>query len=91
MEAVAKYALKALADSLREEVNAAGVRVLSVFPGSTASPMQAAVHAMNGQEYYPERLMQPEDTAAVVIQALSLPHSTEVTDIILRPLRKPGV
>ena len=45
LEAVAKYALKALADSLREEVNAAGVRVLSVFPGSTASPMQAAVHA----------------------------------------------
>ena len=62
--AATKYALKALADSLREEVNAAGVRVLSVFPGSTASPMQAAVHAMNGQEYHPERLMQPEDTAA---------------------------
>ena len=55
--AATKYALKALADSLREEVNAAGVRVLSVFPGSTASPMQAAVHAMNGQEYHPERLM----------------------------------
>ena len=89
--AATKYALKALADSLREEVNAAEVRVLSVFPGSTASPMQAAVHAMNGQEYHPERLMQPEDTAAVVIQALSLPRSTEVTDIILRPLRKPGV
>ena len=89
--AATKYALKALADSLREEVNAAGMRVLSVFPGSTASPMQAAVHAMKGMEYHPERLMQPEDTAAVVIQALSLPRSTEVTDIILRPLRKPGV
>ena len=53
--------------------------------------MQAAVHAMKGQEYHPECLMQPEDTAAVVIQALSVPRSTEVTDIILRPLRKPGV
>jgi short-subunit dehydrogenase len=89
--AATKYALKALADSLREEVNALGVRVLSVFPGSTASPMQAAVHAMKGMEYHPERLMQPEDTAAVVLQALSVPRSTEVTDIILRPLRKPGV
>jgi NADP-dependent 3-hydroxy acid dehydrogenase YdfG len=89
--AATKYALKALADSLREEVNAFGVRVLSVFPGSTASPMQATVHAMKGMAYHPERLMQPEDTAAVVLQALSVPRSTEVTDIILRPLRKPGV
>jgi short-subunit dehydrogenase len=89
--AATKYALKALAESLREEVNAAGVRVLSVYPGRTASPMQVAMHAMEGKEYYPERLMQPEDTAAVVIQALSVPRSTEVTDIILRPLLKPGV
>jgi NADP-dependent 3-hydroxy acid dehydrogenase YdfG len=89
--AATKYALKALADSLREEVNAAGVRVLSVYPGRTASPMQAALHAMEGKEYHPERLMQPDDVAAVVIQALSLPRSTEVTDIILRPLQKPGL
>jgi len=88
--AATKYALKAMADSLREEVNAAGVRVLSVFPGSTASRMQAAVHAMNGMEYHPERLMQPEDTATMVIQALSLPRSVEVTDISLRPMRKPS-
>jgi NADP-dependent 3-hydroxy acid dehydrogenase YdfG len=89
--AATKYALKALADSLREEVNAAGVRVLSVYPGRTASPMQVAMHAVEGKEYHPERLMQPDDVAAVVLQALSLPRSTEVTDIILRPLRKPGV
>jgi short-subunit dehydrogenase len=88
--AATKYALKALAESLREEVNAAGVRVLSVYPGRTASPMQAAMHAMEGRQFYPERLMQPDDVAAVVIQALSVPRSTEVTDIILRPLQKPG-
>jgi NAD(P)-dependent dehydrogenase (short-subunit alcohol dehydrogenase family) len=88
--AATKYALKALADSLRVEVNAAGVRVLSVYPGRTAGPMQATMHVIEGKEYHPERLMQPEDTAAVVLQALSLPRSTEVTDISLRPLRKPG-
>jgi len=38
---------KAIADSLREEVNADGLRVLSVFPGRT-SPMQAAVHERRG-------------------------------------------
>ena len=88
--AATKHALKALADSLREEVNADGVRVLSVFLGRTASPMQAAVHEMEGRPYHPERLMQPEDVAAVVINALRLPRSAEVTDISIRPLIKPN-
>lgn len=85
-----KHALKAIADSLREEVNADGVRVLSVFLGRTASPMQAAVHEMEGRVYRPERLVQPEDVAAVVINALSLPRTAEVTDISIRPLTKPN-
>ena len=86
--AASKAALKAIADSLRDEANAAGVRVLSVYPGRTASPMQAAVHALEGKVYAPERLMQPEDVAAAVINALSLPRSAEVTDIHIRPMLK---
>ncbi len=88
--AATKAALKAIADSLRDEVNVDGVRVLSVYPGRTASPMQAAVHALEGKVYKPERLMQPEDVAAVVINALSLPRSVEVTDINIRPMWKPA-
>ncbi len=86
--AATKHALKALADSLREEVNADGVRVLSVFLGRTATPMQAAVHEMEGQAYHPERFIQPNDVVAVVINALSVPRSAEVTDISIRPLSK---
>jgi NADP-dependent 3-hydroxy acid dehydrogenase YdfG len=86
--AATKHALKAIADSLREEINDDGVRVLSVFLGRTATPMQAAVHEMEGREYYPELLLQPEDVASVIINALSLPRSAEVTDIIVRPLAK---
>jgi len=87
--AATKHALKGLADSLREEVNGDGVRVLSVYLGRTATPMQEAVHKMEGKEYHPERLIQPEDVAAVVINALSLPRTAEVTDIYIRPLQKP--
>jgi NADP-dependent 3-hydroxy acid dehydrogenase YdfG len=87
--AATKYALKAIADSLREEVNADGLRVLSVFPGRTASPMQAAVHERESKAYHPEHLMQPQDVAAVVLNALSLPRSAEVTDISIRPFQKP--
>ncbi|MBD2744101.1 SDR family oxidoreductase [Coleofasciculus sp. FACHB-1120] len=86
--AATKHALKAIADSLREEVNADGVRVLSIYPGRTASPMQAAIVETEGKTYHPERLLQPEDVANAVLNALSLPRTAEVTDINIRPLRK---
>lgn len=83
-----KHALHAIANSLRQEVNAAGIRVLSVFPGRTATPMQAQVHADERKDYYPDRLMRPDDVAATIVCALQLPRSAEVTDIELRPMQK---
>ena len=87
--AASKHALKAITDSFREEVNDEGLRVLSVYLGRTASPMQAMIHAMEGKAYYPEYLLQPSDVAAVVLNALCLPRTAEVTDINIRPMRKP--
>ena len=86
--AATQHALKAIADSLRQEVNADGVRVLSVFPGRTATPRQAAIHRIEGKPYRPELLLQPEDIASVVVNALSLPRTAEVTDISIRPMIK---
>ncbi|MBR8832933.1 MAG: SDR family oxidoreductase [Stigonema ocellatum SAG 48.90 = DSM 106950] len=86
--AATKHALKAIADSLRDEVNSLGVRVLSVFPGRTASPMQAAICETEGKTYNPDRLLQPEDVAAVVIHTFSLPRTAEVTDVQVRPFVK---
>ena len=87
--AATKHALKAIADSLREETNPDGMRVLSIFLGRTASPMQAKVHEIEGREYHPEYLVQTEDVASVVIHALGMPRTAEVTDINLRPLKRP--
>jgi NADP-dependent 3-hydroxy acid dehydrogenase YdfG len=83
--AATKHALKAIADSLRAEVGAEGIRVLSVFLGKTATPMQEYVHKVEGRAYRPERLLQPEDVASVVINALRLPRTAEVTDITMGP------
>jgi NADP-dependent 3-hydroxy acid dehydrogenase YdfG len=88
--AATKHALKAITDSLREEVNSDGIRVLSVFNGRTATPMQAAVHAVEGRAYCPEKLIQPDDIASVVIHALSLPGTAEITDVQIRPFAKLG-
>ncbi len=87
--AASKHALKAIADSLRDEVNTDGIRVLSVYLGRTASPLQERLHQEEGRPYRPERLIQPSDVAAVVLNALSLPRTAEVTDIHIRPFLKP--
>jgi short-subunit dehydrogenase len=83
-----KHALKALADSLRDEVNSDGIRVLSVYPGRTATPQQAAICRMEGKPYQPELMMQPEDVASAVIGALRMDRTAEITNISIRPMRK---
>jgi NADP-dependent 3-hydroxy acid dehydrogenase YdfG len=83
-----KHALKAIADSLRGEVNPDGIRVLSVYLGRTATEMQAQIHRMENRPYEPELLLQPEDVASVIMNALSLPRTAEVTDIHIRPMIK---
>jgi NADP-dependent 3-hydroxy acid dehydrogenase YdfG len=87
--AATKHALKALADSLRAEINPDGVRVLSIYAGRTASPMQATVHEMEKKAYHPARLMQPENVAEMVVSVLGMPRTAEVTDLTVRPMAKP--
>ena len=65
--AATQHALRAVADTLRDEVNPDGIRVTSVYPGRTATPRQATLHAHEGRTYRPERLMQPDDVAAMVV------------------------
>ena len=83
--AAAQHALHSLANSLRAEVNAKGIRVLSVFPGRTATPRQERIFSAEGRSYDPERLLQPEDIAHVVATCLELGETAEVTDIRIRP------
>jgi NADP-dependent 3-hydroxy acid dehydrogenase YdfG len=87
--AATKYALKAIADSLRDEVNADGIRVLSVFPGRTAGPTQEARYAADGQPYQPEFLLQPVNIATAVATAVALPRTAEITDLRIRPFLRP--
>jgi NADP-dependent 3-hydroxy acid dehydrogenase YdfG len=86
--AATQHAMRAVADSLREEVNAQGVRVLSLFLGRTASDRQRAIFAMEGRPYPAERLIQPEDVAEAVLAMLRLPRTVEATQLTLRPMQK---
>lgn len=86
--AATQAGLRALATSLRDEVNSAGIRVTIVFPGRTATPRQAIIHAWEGRDYHPDRLLQPEDVAAIVVASIALPRTAEVTEISIRPMAK---
>lgn len=86
--AATQHAMRALADSFRGEVNDAGVRVLTIYLGRTATERQRAIFAMEGRPYTPERLIQPDDVARTILHLLELPRTTEATEITLRPMRK---
>jgi NADP-dependent 3-hydroxy acid dehydrogenase YdfG len=86
--AATQHSLLALTNTLRQEVNADGIRVLSVFPGRVATSRQERLYANDEKEYRPELLLQPVDVASMVVAALSLPRTAEVTDIHMRPLLK---
>jgi len=86
--AAAQHALKALADSLRQEVNADGIRVLSVYPGRTATARMKSLYETEGRKYQPELLLQAEDIAQVVMASLQLPRTAEITNVEIRPLIK---
>ena len=40
-------------------------------------------------EYAPERLLQPEAIASIVVESLALPRTAEVMDLRIRPMLKP--
>lgn len=86
--AATQHAMRAITDSLRQEVNKDGVRVCSIHLGRAATPMQQAILREEGRPYMPELLLQPADVATVVVTVAGLPAAAEVTEIHLRPAKK---
>jgi NADP-dependent 3-hydroxy acid dehydrogenase YdfG len=85
--AATHHAMKAVADSLRGEVNP-DVRVMMLHLGPTAGPRQAQLFSEEGRSYAPDLLIQPEDVAAVVATAVALPRRAQLTALTLWPTRR---
>ena len=83
--AASKHALRALADSLRAEEREAGVRVTSVYPGRTATPMQQKVHEHEGRDYDPDQWIDPATVADAILHVLDLGRDATVSDLTIRP------
>lgn len=83
--AASKHGLKALADALRGEEAVHGVRVTSVYPGRTATPMQQKVHEQEGAAYDAARWIDPASVVAAILTALDLPRDAVISDLTVRP------
>lgn len=83
--AASKSALRALADALRAEERERGLRVTTVYPGRTATPMQQRVHQQEGRDYDPDAWIDPVTVAAAIIGVLDLSADATVPDLTIRP------
>jgi short-subunit dehydrogenase len=84
--AASKFGLRALADSLRAEEVDHGVRVTTVFPSRTATPMQEKVHEQEGATYDASRWIPPGTVADTILHVLDLPSGTTIPEVTVRPV-----
>ncbi|MEE6178355.1 SDR family oxidoreductase [Mycobacterium sp. 050134] len=81
--AASKFALRAFADSLREDEPE--LRVTTVYPGRTDSDMQRELVAFEGGQYDPAKILRPETVAGAVTYAVTAPRDGHVHEVVLRP------
>lgn len=77
-----KHAALGMTDSLREDLRGKNIRVISVFPGATETPLWDEAERVK----YHEKMMQPEDIAQAVMLTLELPRRAAVEEIVIRPI-----
>ena len=85
--AASKFGLRGFADALRTEEAEHGVRVTSVFPSRTATPMQEKVHDQEGKEYDASAWITPETVADAIVHVLGLPHEATIPELVVKVAR----
>ena len=79
-----KFALTGLTQAINVEERAHGIRACSIFPGDVDTPLLDQRPEPPSAEAR-RRMMQPEDVAACVWLALSLPPRAVVEELLVRP------
>lgn len=77
--AISKFAMLGFSKCLREEMKDKGIKVTAIIPGATWSDSWA------GADFPAERLMDPNDVAIAVWNALQMSPAAVVEEIIIRP------
>ena len=67
------------------------MRVTTVFPSRTATPMQEKVHEQEGRTYDASRWIDPAVVADTILHVLDLPAGVTIPEVTVRPLvPRPG-
>lgn len=80
-----KFALNGLADAFRGEESANGVRVSTVYPGETATPMLQKDRLDRGAAWEPERYIDPQSIAAAIRAVVDASPDAQLTHLHVRP------
>lgn len=80
--AASKFALRAYADALRGDEPS--LRVTSVYPGRTATPMQEDVRRQEGGDYDPSKYIDPASMGRAVASAVLATPDAHITEVIVR-------
>lgn len=85
-----KYAVKAIMDSLRQEV-VKDIRVTTIYPGRTSSELMESIKSDKIKELFKDNFdntpsLDGEAIADAVIYAIGQPATVNVNDIVVRPL-----
>lgn len=84
--AASKFGIRGLAQSLREECSASGVRVCLINPGMVATPFFDDTWLAPGPDR--DNALEPEDVAKAISHAVSAPDYLVTDEINLSPLKK---
>lgn len=83
--AVSKHALRGLADALRKEESGYGVRVSTVSPGPTDTPMLRGLMEEKSATYRPEFYIDPVEVAGAIRFVVDAGPTTQITNVDVRP------
>ena len=82
MYSATKAAVRAFSESLGDFVKKWNIRVITVYPGRTDTPMVAEF-----TEEERGKFLKPEDVASAVIHALEYRREVSLSEILLRPTK----
>lgn len=76
-----KHALRALATSLRKEMQEFQIKVTSIYCGSVDTPMQEKVQSSRNNSYHSELFIDANQIAFIILNILELPPDITISDM----------
>lgn len=80
--AATKAGVKAMTDVMRKELRAKGIRFVSLYPGATNTD----IWSTSMRNKHGERMMRPDDVAALLVNVWQQPQSVTVEELFVRPI-----